>query len=83
MNLGQTSSWGATQDSSSFPGGAREGCVAAIHWLARLPGEGTSRGSTVLPRRVAEGAALEQELPRRVAEAPSFLHRPDQAFNEM
>ena len=82
MNLGQAGSRGTTRDSSSFPGGAREGCVAATHWLARLPGEDTSRGGTVLPRRVAGGAALAQELPRRVAEAPSLLHRPDRAFNE-
>ena len=82
MNLGQTGSRGTTRDSSSFPGGAREGSVAVVHWLARLPGEDTSRGCTVLPRHVAGGAALAQELPRRVAEAPSFLHRPDRAFNE-
>ena len=82
MNLGQTCSRGTTRDSSSFPGGAREGCVAATHWLARFPGEGTSRGRTVLPRRVAEGAALAQSCHDAWRKLPVFLHRPDRAFNE-
>ena len=61
--------------------GRSPGRVRGCYSLAsKVPGKDASRGGTVLPRRVVGGAALAGELPRRVAEAPSFLHRPDQAL---
>ena len=77
-----TSPRGATRDSSPFPGGAREGCVADIHWLAKVPGEDASRGGTVQPRRVAEGAALARGCHDAWRKLPVSSTAPDRAFNE-